>query len=78
MLAQLDTYDTEDKFFSEHYGFVPIGMTLHVIFVSESNGSVVYAIKQATIVANGTITISSDDLDTTTKNNLISLINALN
>ncbi len=78
VLAQLDTYDTADKFFSEHYGFVPIGMTLHVIFVSESNGSVVYAIKQATIVANGTIAISSSDLDTTTKNNLISLINALN
>ncbi len=78
VLAQLDTYDTEDNFFSEHYGFIPIGMTLHVIFVSESNGSVVYAIKQATIVANGTIAISSDDLDTTTKNNIVSLINALN
>ncbi len=78
VLAQLDTYDVEDKFFSEHYGFIPIGMNLHVIFVSESNGSVVYATKPATIVANGTIAITDAELNTTTKNNLISLINALN
>lgn len=77
VLAQLDTYDPDEKFFSEHYGFVPIGMNLHVIFVSESNGYVVYAIKPATIVADGTIAIQSDDLETTTKNNLITLINAI-
>lgn len=78
VLAQLDTYDAQDKFFSEHYGFIPIGMNLHVVFVSESNGTIVYAIKPATIVANGTITITDADLSTTTKNNLVSLINALN
>jgi len=78
VLAQLDTYDTQDKFFSEHYGFIPVGMSLHVIFVSESNGAIVYAIKPATIVANATIAISSSELNTTTKNNLVSMINALN
>ncbi|HMR18013.1 MAG TPA: hypothetical protein PKA53_01825 [Sphingobacterium sp.] len=78
VLAQLDTYDTEERFFSEHYGFIPVGMNLHVIFVSESNGYVVYAIKPATIVADGTIAIQNDDIATTTKNNLITLINALN
>jgi hypothetical protein len=55
-----------------------VGMNLHVVFVSESNGYIVYAIKRATIIANGTIEIKSDDLGTTTKNNLISLINAIN
>jgi hypothetical protein len=78
VLAQLDTYDPDGKFFSEHYGFIPVGMNLHVVFVSESNGYIVYAIKRATIIANGTIEIKSDDLGTTTKNNLISLINAIN
>ena len=77
VLAQLDTYDNTERFFSEHYGFVPIGMTLHVIFVSESNDNLIYAIKEATVVANGAITIQESDLNTTTKGNLISLINAL-
>lgn len=78
VLAQLDTYNTTEHYFSEHYGFVPVGMTLHVIFVSESNGHVVYAIKQATIAADSTIAIQDSDLNTTTKNNLINMINALN
>ncbi len=78
VLAQLDVYNTADNYFTEHYGFIPIGMNLHVIFVSESNGSVVYHIKKVTIAANATIAINSDDLNTTTKNNLVSMINALN
>lgn len=78
VLAQLDTYDTEDHYFSEHYGFIPIGMNLHVVFVSESNGSVVYAIKKATIIENGIIAINSGDLQTGTKSSVVNLINALN
>lgn len=78
VLAQLDTYDTQDHYFSEHYGFIPIGMNLHVVFVSESNGSVVYAIKKATIIENGVIVIHSGELQTGSKSSLISLINALN
>jgi len=77
-LAQLDTYDTEGKFFTEHYGFVPVGLTVHVIFTSESNGQIIYAIKQVTVAAGSTVAISENDLNTTTKNNLVSLINALN
>lgn len=77
VLAKLDVFDTADKFFSEHYGFLPIGLKVHLIFTSESNGAIVYAIKTVTIVANGTFTFATDDLGTTTKNNLISIINAL-
>ncbi|MFD1629688.1 hypothetical protein [Pseudopedobacter beijingensis] len=78
VLAQLDTYDMQDHFFSEHYGFIPVGLTLHVIFMSENNGSVAYAIKKATIVANGTIAIGTEDIKTTSKSQLINMINALN
>lgn len=77
ILAQLDTYDNVEHYFSEHYGFVPIGMSLHVIFVSESNGSVVYAIKRVTIAANATITISESELNTTSRAQLIEMINTL-
>lgn len=77
VLAQLDTYDTAGKFFSEHYGFVPVGISLHVIFTSESNGSIVYAIKKVTIADGATITITDNDLNTTTQAGLVSLINNL-
>jgi len=77
LLAQLDTYDTQGKFFSEHYGFVPIGITLHVIFTSESNGQIVHAIKQATIAKDAVISIAPGDLSTIAKADLVKKINAL-
>lgn len=77
MLAYLDTYDTAQNYFSEHYGFVPVGMSLYVIFVSESNGSYIYAIKESTIVADATIAIQEADLQTTTAAALSSLIDGL-
>lgn len=78
LLAQLDTYDNAAHYFSEHYGFLPVGMNVHVIFTSESNGSIVYAIKKVTIAANSTINFSSTDLHVTTKTNLVTMINNLN
>ncbi len=78
LLAQLDTWETVDHYFSEHYGFVPVGMKLHVIFVSESNGSFVYSIKQVTIAANSTITIANQELSTGTMAQLQDKINKLN
>ena len=78
VLARLDTYDSVEKFFSEHYGYIPVGLNLHVIFTSESNGSLVYAIKKVTIAADATINIEEDDLDVTSKNNLVNIINNLN
>ncbi|MEC3879597.1 hypothetical protein [Parapedobacter sp. 10938] len=78
VLAQLDMYNTAEGYFSEHYGFIPIGLNVHVIFVSESKGEVVYAIKKVTIEAGKTIAINSDALDTTTKDDLVEKINMLN
>ncbi len=76
-LANLDTYDATTQLFSEHYGLIPIGLECHVIFVSEADGAWLYAIKAATIVANGTIVIAEADLGTATEAELITLMNAL-
>lgn len=78
LLAQLDTYNQAEKFFSEHYGFVPVGIKLHVIFTSESNGSIAYAIKEVTITDNSVINISESELNTASQSQLVALINALN
>ncbi|MFD2539134.1 hypothetical protein [Sphingobacterium chuzhouense] len=51
--------------------------TVKLIFTSESNGEIVYAIKQVTVVNGLTVAISESELNTTTKNNLVNLINAL-
>ncbi|MCM4173951.1 hypothetical protein DHD32_20995 [Arenibacter sp. TNZ] len=76
-LANLDAYDPETGLFSEHTGIIPIGLECHVIFVSEDNGSWLYAINPVTIVADGTIVITESDLATTTESQLITMINAL-
>ncbi|ERJ57835.1 hypothetical protein [Sphingobacterium paucimobilis] len=77
LLAQLDTWDSAGKFFTEHYGFVPIGMSLHVVFVSESNGALAYSIKKVTIAADAVIHIEQQDIATSTKQELINRINSL-
>lgn len=76
-LAGLDTYDASSELFSEHYGQIPIGLELHVIFASENDGEWLYAIKPATITANGTIVFSASELVTGTYAQLTVLINNL-
>lgn len=76
-LARLDTYDEETGLFSEHYGLIPIGLECHVIFVSEHNGQWVYAIKPYTVAEDGMVTISANDLATSTESGLTTLINNL-
>ena len=51
-LARFDTYDESTELFSEHYGLIPIGLEVHVIFMTESEGTWSYAIQQTTIVDN--------------------------
>lgn len=77
VLAHLDRFVSDGNFFTEHSPFVPVGLNMHVIFTSESNGSLVYAIKSVTVVADMAITISESELNTTTKANLVNMINAL-
>lgn len=77
VLALLDTYDSKDHFFSEHYGFVPVGLNLHIVFVSESNGAVAYAIRKVKIEDKGIITIGKEEIKRETKSNLVNMINNL-
>lgn len=77
LLAQLDEYYPGGNYFTEHYGFVPIGINLHVIFVSESAGKYVYTIKQVAVGENQLITISEGDLITGVEEELVSEINSL-
>lgn len=76
-LANLDTYNATTELFSEHYGQIPVGLECHVIFASEIDGEWLYAIKAATITANGIIVFTEAELATATEAQLITLINAL-
>lgn len=76
-LARLDTYDPDTGLFSEHYGQVPIGLECHVIFVTEDANDWKYAIQAATIVDNGTITITDDETSIATEAQLTAIINNL-
>jgi hypothetical protein len=49
-LARFDMYNSDTELFSEHYGLIPIGLDVHVIFLTESDGMWSYAIKGETIV----------------------------
>ncbi|KJD31834.1 hypothetical protein PK35_13605 [Tamlana nanhaiensis] len=76
-LANLDTYDPVGELFSEHYGQIPIGLECHVIFVTEEANDWKYAIKAATIVEDGVITITEGDTSIATQAQLEAAINAL-
>ena len=74
-LALLDIYDPETGLFSEHYGLIPIGLEVHIIFVSVQNDQYVYAIQGTTIEENHLETIETTS--TTTEAGLVALINDL-
>jgi hypothetical protein len=77
MLAYLDVYDPETKLFTEHYGWGPIGFNFYVIFVSVSNDSFVYSIKDVVLEKGKIIVFEESDLKTLTKDELVALINQL-
>ncbi len=74
-LALLDIYNTQTELFSEHYGLIPIGLEVHIIFVSIQNGEYIYAIQAATIEEDHLEVIGSTS--TGTEAELVALINAL-
>jgi hypothetical protein len=77
-LARFDTYDAATKRFSEHYGLIPIGLEVHVIFMTESEGEWSYAIQETTIVDNHvTVFDNPDDFLETDNQGLIDAISAL-
>lgn len=77
-LARMDTYDDVTELFSEHYGQIPVGLEVHLIFVTESEGDWSYAIQGATIEENHVTTFATaDDFIETDTDGLVNAINAL-
>ncbi|RZS98935.1 hypothetical protein [Aquimarina brevivitae] len=74
-LALLDIYNTETELFSEHYGQIPIGLEVHIIFVSIQDDQYVYAIQPTTIEEDHTEVIT--ETSTATEAELVALINDL-
>jgi len=77
LLAQLYSYDAAGKSFSEPAGFVPVGKDVHVIFVSESGGKFVHAVKTVKVTANTEVSIAHRDLATIDADKLAEKVNAL-
>ena len=57
--------------------YYPINQTVHLIFVSVQNSQYVYSIKSIVVEAENNVTFSSQDLQTTSEENLTQLINNL-
>ncbi|MFD2564003.1 hypothetical protein [Aquimarina rubra] len=74
-LALLDIYNPDTGLFSEHYGLIPIGLEVHIIFVSVQDDQYVYAIQGATIEEDHVEVIGSTS--TGTEAELVALINGL-
>jgi hypothetical protein len=60
-LAQLDTFNETNNSLSEHYGQIPVGLEMHVIFVTEDNGEWKYAIQGHTVEENDIYTFEEND-----------------
>lgn len=76
-LAGLDTFDEETALFTEHYGEVPIGLEMHVIFVTEHNGQYRYAIQGATVAEDDLYTFSLEETQLGTEQDLMDAIHNL-
>lgn len=76
-LAKLDTYNPTTKQFSEHYGQIPIGLQMHVIFATEDNGNWRYAIKAVTVAANDVYTFTLGETTVVTEAQMVAAINAI-
>lgn len=60
-LAQLDTFNESANSFSEHYGQIPVGLEMHVIFVTEQDGEWKYSIQPQTVEDGDVYTFEEDD-----------------
>jgi len=70
-------YNTTTNTFSETGNYIPVGQQANAIFVSESDGKWVYAIKPFTVTQNTNIEILGTDLQAVTEEEITTLINAL-
>ncbi|MFD0931331.1 hypothetical protein ACFQ0R_01850 [Psychroflexus salinarum] len=74
-LANLDTYDPNTELFSEHYGQIPVGLEMHIIFATEDDGQWRYAIKGVTVAEND---VYSFTMSETTLGSLQQMTDAIN
>lgn len=76
-MAQLDTYDGTTKVFSEHYGQIPIGLDVHIIFATVDGEDWRYAIQDVTIEEDKVYTFSIDDTKTASEEELTNILSQL-
>lgn len=81
-LAHLDVFLKHPELgevFTEHYGWVPVGLQGYVFFISveATTNKVVYAIKDITVSKNQMIELKASDLKTGTKEEVIAILNGL-
>jgi hypothetical protein len=76
-LAKLDTYNSTTKQFSEHYGQIPIGLKMHVIFATADNGNWRYAIKAVTVAPGDVYTFTMAETTVVTEAQMVAAINAI-
>ncbi|SMG33031.1 hypothetical protein SAMN05661096_02061 [Marivirga sericea] len=76
-LAQLDTFNETANSFSEHYGEIPIGLEMHVIFITEEDGEWKYSIQPQTVADGDVYTFEEDDFITGTESDVYNAIEAL-
>lgn len=82
-LAHLDVFLNHSELgevFTEHYGWVPVGLEGYVFFISvdANTNKVVYAIKEIKVEKKQMIEIKAQDLKTGTTQEVIAILNALN
>jgi len=81
-LAHLDVFLNHPELgdvFTEHYGWVPVGLEGYVFFISvdPDTNKVVYAIKDIKVSKNQMVQIKSEDLKTGTTEEVIQILNGL-
>ncbi|WP_313112659.1 hypothetical protein [Aequorivita sediminis] len=76
-LAQLDTFDEQAGLFSEHYGQIPIGLKVHIIFATAEGDNWRYAIQGVTIAENDVYVFNLEDTQVNTHENMVAAINNL-
>lgn len=76
-LAQLDTFNVDAGLFSEHYGQIPIGLEVHVIFVTAEGDNWRFATQTATVAQGDVYVFTLEDTQIDSFENMTMAINNL-
>ncbi len=76
-LAQLDKFDPETNLFTEHYGQIPIGIDVHLIFITAEGEDYRYGIQSVRIAENEIYEINLEDTQVGSYENWESTIESL-